>query len=93
MADSVAPWNMPVSAFQRRTASSSVPAAVPGPSSSIWPTANAKSITVVSRHPHSKTEFDAFTKKIGADTIDYQDFEHSQGGDVLVNCTPVGMFP
>lgn len=53
----------------------------------------AKSITVVSRHPHSKTEFDAFTKTVGADTIDYQDFEHSQGGDVLVNCTPVGMFP
>ena len=53
----------------------------------------AKSITVVSRHPHSKTEFDAFTKTVGADTIDYQDFEYSQGGDVLVNCTPVGMFP
>ena len=54
----------------------------------------AKSITVVSRHPHSKTEFDAFTKTVGADTIDLsRDFEHSQGGDVLVNCTPVGMFP
>ena len=32
-AASVAPWNMPVSASKRRTASSSVPAAVPGPSS------------------------------------------------------------
>ena len=53
----------------------------------------AKSITVVSRHPHSKTEFDAFIQRVGADTVDYQDFEHSQGGDVLVNCTPVGMFP
>ena len=45
----------------------------------------AKSITVVSRHPHSKTEFDAFIQRVGADTVDYQDFEHSQGGDVLVN--------
>lgn len=54
---------------------------------------NAKSITVVSRHPHSKIEFDDFTKKIGASEIDYQSFETSHAGDVLVNCTPVGMFP
>ena len=54
---------------------------------------NAKSITVVSRLPHSKIEFDDFTKKIGASEIDYQSFETSHAGDVLVNCTPVGMFP
>lgn len=54
---------------------------------------NAKSITVVSRHPHSKIEFDEFTKKIGASEIDYQTFETSHAGEVLVNCTPVGMFP
>lgn len=53
----------------------------------------AESITVVSRNPHSKTEFDQFTRRIGADTIDYHTFETSRGGDVLVNCTPVGMFP
>ena len=54
---------------------------------------NATSITVVSRLPHSKIEFDDFTKKIGASEIDYQSFETSHAGDVLVNCTPVGMFP
>ncbi|KUH57210.1 MULTISPECIES: shikimate dehydrogenase [unclassified Megasphaera] len=54
---------------------------------------NARSITIVSRQPHSKIEFDAFTKKIGASEIDYQSLEMSRGGDVLVNCTPVGMFP
>lgn len=54
---------------------------------------NAKSITVVSRLPHSKIEFDDFTKKIGASEIDYQTFETSHAGEVLVNCTPVGMFP
>lgn len=54
---------------------------------------NAKSITVVSRLPRSKIEFDDFTKKIGASEIDYQSFETSHAGDVLVNCTPVGMFP
>lgn len=54
---------------------------------------NAKSITVVSRLPHSKIEFDDFTKKIGASEIDYQSFETLHAGDVLVNCTPVGMFP
>ena len=54
---------------------------------------NAKSITVISRHPHFKIEFDEFTKKIGASETDYQTFETVQAGDVLVNCTPVGMFP
>ncbi|MFR7416936.1 shikimate dehydrogenase family protein [uncultured Megasphaera sp.] len=53
----------------------------------------AKSIVVVSRNPHSKTEFDEFTERIGVETIDYPAFERSCRGDVLVNCTPVGMFP
>lgn len=54
---------------------------------------DAASITVISRNPHSKTEFDAFASTVGAETIGYPQFEASNGGDVLVNCTPVGMFP
>ena len=53
----------------------------------------AKSIVVVSRHPHSKSEFEAFTKHIGVNIIDYHPFELPGRGDLLVNCTPVGMFP
>ncbi len=54
---------------------------------------NAASITVVSRNPHTKTEFDSFAEALGAETIDYGQFERGGYGDLLVNCTPVGMFP
>lgn len=54
---------------------------------------NAKQITVISRNPHTKTDFDRFTGNLGIDTISYEAFARSHGGDVLVNCTPVGMFP
>lgn len=54
---------------------------------------DAASITVVSRRPHTKTEFDAFAEDLGADIIDYSQFEQEGKGDLLVNCTPVGMFP
>lgn len=54
---------------------------------------DAANITVVSRNPHTKTEFDIFADSLGVDIISYSQFENSSGGDLLVNCTPVGMFP
>lgn len=55
---------------------------------------NAASITVVSRHPHTKPEFDAFSKGTDAQLINYHDLDVlKEKNDVLVNCTPVGMFP
>ena len=54
---------------------------------------DAAGITVVSRNPHTKTDFDAFAASLGADIISYAQFEQNGSGDLLVNCTPVGMFP
>lgn len=52
----------------------------------------AASITVVSRHPEKQGDFTSFLKQTGAALISYEALPE-QAGDVLVNCTPVGMFP
>lgn len=53
----------------------------------------ASTITVVSRKPHQKAGFENFAQKLDVSVIDYEAFEKASSGDVLVNCTPVGMFP
>ena len=53
----------------------------------------AAAITVVSRRPHSKPDFDNFMHHTIADIIDYNELNRHPGGDVIVNCTPVGMYP
>ncbi|MCH4166492.1 MAG: shikimate dehydrogenase [Megasphaera sp.] len=53
----------------------------------------AASLTVVSRSPHAKPAFDVFADGFDAELIDYHELAQRAGTDVLVNCTPVGMFP
>ena len=53
----------------------------------------AASIIVVSRHPRSKPAFCKFLEQIGGREIDYDELARLQTGGVLVNCTPVGMYP
>lgn len=52
----------------------------------------AKSLTVVSRHPDQQDGARPFLEQVGATLISY-DALGNHPGDVLVNCTPVGMFP
>lgn len=47
-------------------------------------------VTVLSRYPEKQRAFAAFCKRCGATLTDYSS---SRGGDMLINCTPVGMFP
>lgn len=54
----------------------------------------AGSITVVSRHPdRTDAEFAAFARDRNCTVTDYASFEKSPSGYLLVNATPVGMFP
>ncbi len=53
---------------------------------------DADSIVVVSQHPHEKMGFDALAKKVDAEIIPYKN-AGTRYGDVLINCTPVGMYP
>lgn len=53
----------------------------------------AKTITIVSRHPDEKAEFGKFAEKLKGTIITYEELEKRGHGDVLVNCTPVGMYP
>jgi shikimate dehydrogenase len=50
------------------------------------------SLTAVSRHKDSQGEFLNFLEKNGGTLISYDELEQ-RGGDILVNCTPVGMYP
>lgn len=53
---------------------------------------HAENITVVSRHPEQQNDMLPFLHRVGAVLTGYDALaEHA--GDVLVNCTPVGMFP
>lgn len=52
----------------------------------------AKSLTVVSRHPEKQGDFQPFLERVGGTLISYDDLQTPRG-DVLVNCTPIGMFP
>lgn len=53
----------------------------------------AKSITIASRNPKEKPEFTAFAQKLNGNMISYEELADKKDGDVLVNCTPVGMYP
>lgn len=53
----------------------------------------AAQITVVSRTPQEKPAFSRFAMAAGAALISYDDLRQQCGGDVLINCTPVGMAP
>lgn len=50
------------------------------------------SITVVSRHPEGQQEFLPFLEQVKGQLISYDELPDHRG-DVLVNCTPVGMYP
>lgn len=53
---------------------------------------NVASLTVVSRHPEGQADFLPFLRQVKGKLIAYDQLrEHP--GDVLVNCTPVGMYP
>lgn len=53
----------------------------------------AKTITVASRNPQEKKEFTAFAKTLHGRMVSYEELAAQKDGDVLVNCTPVGMYP
>ena len=54
----------------------------------------ARSVTVVSRHPGDvDRDFAAFARDRKCTVTDYASFEKSPSGYLLVNATPVGMFP
>ncbi len=53
----------------------------------------AGTITIASRNPLEKTEFAAFAKKLKGCMVSYEELADKKDGDVLVNCTPVGMYP
>lgn len=55
--------------------------------------AGAKTIAIVSRNPQDKPEFTAFAQTLGADMCTYEALRDRTDGDILVNCTPVGMYP
>lgn len=50
------------------------------------------SLTAVSRHKDGQEEFRRFLEKNGGELISYEELEQ-RSGDILVNCTPVGMYP
>lgn len=53
----------------------------------------AATITAISRSPHEKATFEDFANRLGISIMGYDEFERLSSGDVLINCTPVGMFP
>lgn len=53
----------------------------------------AKTITVASRNPQEKKKFTAFAKTLHGRMVSYEELAAQKDGDVLVNCTPVGMYP
>ena len=53
----------------------------------------AKTITIASRNPQEKPEFTAFAQKLKGRMVSYEELADQKDGDVLVNCTPVGMYP
>lgn len=50
------------------------------------------SLTVVSRHPEQQGDFLPFLEQVKGKLISYDELP-AHTGDVLVNCTPVGMYP
>lgn len=52
----------------------------------------AAALTVVSRKVCTDAEFAAFAEGLHAEIIGYDELEN-RSGDILVNCTPVGMYP
>ena len=49
---------------------------------------NCKKLYIVSRNPEKLSrEFSKF------EVIDYKELENLENGDVIINCTPKGMFP
>lgn len=53
----------------------------------------ARTITIASRNPQEKSEFAAFAKTLHGRMVSYEELAAQKDGDVLVNCTPVGMYP
>ena len=53
----------------------------------------AEKLAVVSRRLRDDSEFAAFAQRLGAQVLGYEEMEDVKGGDILVNCTPVGMYP
>lgn len=53
----------------------------------------ARTITIASRNPKEKPEFAAFAQKVNGRMVSYDELADKKDGDVLVNCTPVGMYP
>jgi len=51
-----------------------------------------KELLAVSRHKDEQGEFREFLEKNGGRLISYEELE-DKAGDILVNCTPVGMYP
>ena len=52
----------------------------------------AASLTIVSRRIQDDTEFEKFAAGLRAELISYNELDEHRG-DILVNCTPVGMYP
>ena len=52
----------------------------------------AASLTIVSRRIQDDTEFETFAAGLHAELISYNELDEHRG-DILVNCTPVGMYP
>ncbi|MCI1821100.1 MAG: shikimate dehydrogenase [Megasphaera sp.] len=56
--------------------------------------AGAAHITVVSRNPLLlKASFSDFAQRIGIEIIGYHELGNRKGAPLMVNCTPVGMYP
>ncbi len=53
----------------------------------------ARTITIASRNPKEKPEFAAFAQQVNGRMVSYDELADKKDGDVLVNCTPVGMYP
>ena len=54
----------------------------------------AKEIAIASRHPQDvDADFLSFVKERRGEIVSYEDLEASAGGYLLVNATPVGMYP
>lgn len=54
---------------------------------------HAGEIVSVSRTPNAKPDFNDFTHSVKAVQIDYEALAGRVQGDILINCTPVGMYP
>ena len=54
----------------------------------------ARHITVVTRYPErEKEDFTALARRLSLEIIGYEELAARPGQDLLVNCTPVGMYP